>query len=104
MNTTPPDKESVYLIGDEDGGVMLCCRVCPDSGRPLVYYGPKVDEQQAMWMGLLLPEAKTIAELAKLAADHESKHAVADRLAVLRADGTIPATGPVPPSLGEGSR
>jgi hypothetical protein len=28
----------LYLTGDADGGVAICCRTCPDK-RPVAYYG-----------------------------------------------------------------
>ncbi len=35
-----PDIDSVfYLMGDEDGGVGLQCRLCDLGGRPVTYYG-----------------------------------------------------------------
>lgn len=33
-----PDMSALYLVGDEDGGVGLGCRLCDRGGKPLAYW------------------------------------------------------------------
>jgi hypothetical protein len=57
-----------YLLGDEDCGVSLYCRECPDGGRPLAYHS--TSEPNAYQGDPKVAKPSTIAALFGEAANH----------------------------------
>lgn len=61
---------SLYLSGDEDGGVGLHCHPCFDGGRPLAYY----ERSGSACVDPAVPTVVTIPGLWAQAADHLATH------------------------------
>lgn len=73
--------ESVYLMGDEDGGVSLYCRetVCYLQGASIAYYAVGEEGHDGFVFdgtpgGRLIPLAETIVELLYWATKHTKDH------------------------------
>lgn len=66
---------SMYLVGDEDGGVTLYCNAehCWAGGMGLAHY--EIGTKGHVWeyRGLTIPRAESIADLLRLANEHEAR-------------------------------